>query len=90
MENGNRKDGIANTSQGSKSGLAPCYVRYFCFGAKHHPGNPIYMALFIIIWLSAYQGSEHIVSMCPPVIATIFLLFIYIITSISVGKANIK
>ena len=62
--------------------------QYFKWGAKNHPGNPMYI-IIVSATIIAALGNENIISgLVASAVVDILLLVLYVLTSISVGKAN--
>jgi MFS superfamily sulfate permease-like transporter len=72
--------------------LAPVEVlvmwKFFKWGAKNHPGNPIYLLAFVGVWLAAMKNADIKSGIIAGIVATCILVCAYVLTSISVGKAN--
>lgn len=62
--------------------------RYFAWGARHHPGNIIYLVVIAGIWVSALMDGITELGMIASVGGSLLVGGLYVWTSFSVGKAN--
>lgn len=60
----------------------------FKWGARNHPGNYAYVLIVVMCYLAAILNKNILSGLVAATVVTILLGVMYIITSISVGKAN--
>ena len=61
---------------------------YFKWGAKNHPGNPFYVLIVFMLIIAGLRNKDIAGGLIAASIFLVLFAVMYVVTSISVGKAN--
>lgn len=60
----------------------------FKWGARNHPGLAAYILVIVMCYIAAFLNKHIASGIIAATVVTVLLCVIFIVTSISVGKAN--
>ena len=72
-----------------KNTLKNNYWKYFKLGVRHNPNNLIYILLGVFVLMSTLNSqSDTVTALYGAILFNLYLLTLYIVSSISIGKLS--